>query len=148
MLAFLLVACGSSKSTVAITDRQDTVDLGYIEVEQDQFSGSASTQKINPQQYGASFSLADVLLRTPGVFVQGSGNNARAFIRGVTSGQFVREPLFVIDNIAVARSLSGMSFLNPNDIAKVTVLRGASATTLYGRRGMNGVILIKTKSGF
>lgn len=125
----------------------DRIPWIWTEVDKDQFTGSASTLTVDPEQYGATFSLADVLLRTPGVFVQGSGANARAFIRGVSTGQFAREPLFVVDNIAVAHSLSGMSFLNPNDIEKVTVLKGASATTLYGRRGMHGVILIKTKSG-
>lgn len=148
LLAMLLVSCGSPKSTVATSgDEQDTVDLGYTEVDKNQFAGSASTYEVDPERYGTNLTLSDILLRTPGVFVQGSGNNARAYIRGVSSGPFAREPLFVVDDIAVGRSLQSMTFLNPNDIDSVTVLKGASATTLYGRRGMNGVILIRTKTG-
>ena len=146
ILALLLTSCGSPKTTVAADEQQDTVDLGYTEVDKDQFTGSASTLIVDPEKYGNQFSLVDILLRAPGVFIQGSGTNARAYIRGST-GQLAREPLFVVNNVPIAQSLSEMSFLNPHDIARVTVLKGASATTLYGRRGMYGVILIRTRTG-
>lgn len=42
---------------------------------------------------------------------------------------------------------NGISDINPNDIASVTVLKGASATALYGNRAANGALIITTKSG-
>ena len=40
-----------------------------------------------------------------------------------------------------------ISTVNPNDIATIEVLKGASATALYGARGVNGVVVITTKRG-
>jgi TonB-dependent SusC/RagA subfamily outer membrane receptor len=44
-------------------------------------------------------------------------------------------------------AVSPISFLNPNDIESIDVLKDASATAIYGSRGANGVIIITTKSG-
>lgn len=94
-------------------------------------------------------------------------------VRGTTSLNGTNEPLYVIDGVplsgdATGRSTSGrpvagndfsstggsgnvavspISFLNPNDIESIDVLKDASATAIYGSRGANGVILITTKSG-
>jgi TonB-dependent SusC/RagA subfamily outer membrane receptor len=40
-----------------------------------------------------------------------------------------------------------LSFLNPNDIEKIEVLKDASATAIYGSRGANGVVIITTRKG-
>jgi TonB-dependent starch-binding outer membrane protein SusC len=68
---------------------------------------------------------------------------------GIRSGS---TPLFVIDGFALDNSGSGgalnpLTFLNPEDIAAIDVLKDASATAIYGARGANGVILITTKKG-
>ncbi|MBB3700725.1 SusC/RagA family TonB-linked outer membrane protein [Flammeovirga yaeyamensis] len=52
-------------------------------------------------------------------------------------------PLYVVDGILT----TNISFLNPNDIEKMDVLKDASATAIYGSRGANGVIIITTKKG-
>jgi TonB-dependent SusC/RagA subfamily outer membrane receptor len=44
-------------------------------------------------------------------------------------------------------SRNPLNSLNPNDIASINILKGASATAIYGARGANGVVLIKTKQG-
>src|SRR5690606_30242070 len=59
---------------------------------------------------------------------------------GYSSGQ---NPLFVVDGIFV----NDISFLNPADIAQMDILKDASATAIYGSRGTNGVVIIKTKTG-
>ena len=111
-----------------------------------------------------------------GVQVTSSGGQAgassRVIIRGASSFLGNNQPLFVIDGIPVDNSQtfgggqnnangtgtgdSPLFFggttnrgidLDPNTIASVSVLKGASATALYGSRAANGVILIKTKSG-
>lgn len=95
----------------------------------------------------------------------GIGSTSRIVIRGessLTSGN--NQPLFVIDGIPIdnntffhdAHSSSsiqeidygnGAADINPDDIASISVLKGANAAALYGSRGANGVILITTKTG-
>lgn len=70
-------------------------------------------------------------------------------IRGAASFSGGFQPLIVVDGQPIVGSNSatgGISFLDPNDIADVSVLKDASATALYGSRASNGVILITTKS--
>ncbi|MBT30407.1 MAG: SusC/RagA family TonB-linked outer membrane protein [Thalassobius sp.] len=76
-------------------------------------------------------------------------------IRGIGSINASSDPLYVIDGIPVvsgniaslATSTNTIAGLNPNDIESLTVLKDASATSIYGSRGANGVILITTKKG-
>ena len=59
------------------------------------------------------------------------------------------EPLLVIDNIPVqpGGTSHALASLDTRDIARVDVLKDASATAIYGSRGANGVLVIKTRSG-
>ncbi len=68
-----------------------------------------------------------------------------ANIRGIGSLSAGSEPLFVLDGVPTSSSVLGM--MNPDDIAEVTVLKGASATSIYGSRASNGVIFITSKRG-
>lgn len=92
----------------------------------------------------------------------GIGSSARVTIRGERSLNLNKnQPLFVVDGVPIANEFVGSSgrsnqeadygngagFVNPDDIASITVLKGASATALYGSRANNGVILITTKTG-
>ena len=56
-----------------------------------------------------------------------------------------RRPLFVIDGVDMGREAD--KNINPGDIKSISVLKGESATTLYGEDGKDGVILITTKAG-
>ena len=89
----------------------------------------------------------------------GPGSSARILLRGMASFN-ANSPLFVINGVPIdntkrgnagewggADQGDGISNLNPDDIASMTVLKGASASALYGARAANGVILITTKSG-
>jgi TonB-linked SusC/RagA family outer membrane protein len=70
------------------------------------------------------------------------GAKAVVRIRGVgTLGD--ASPLYVVDGML----LDDISFLSPNDIQSVEVLKDASATAIYGSRGANGVIIVTTKQG-
>ena len=67
-------------------------------------------------------------------------------IRGGSSIQGNNEPLYIIDGIPIEPGPNGsLTGINPNDIASIEVLKDAASTTLYGVRGANGVIIIKTK---
>lgn len=71
-----------------------------------------------------------------------SGANSTVRIRGMSSNS-TSDLLYVIDGIP--GSEYNFNKLNPDDISSVSVLKGASATSIYGSRGVNGVMLIATK---
>jgi TonB-dependent starch-binding outer membrane protein SusC len=81
----------------------------------------------------------------------GGGTNIR--IRGGTSVNASNDPLIVVDGIPLApggglsAGRNPLNFINPSDIARITVLKDASATAIYGARGANGVIIIETVAG-
>ena len=91
--------------------------------------------------------------------VSGTGTNIT--IRGYSSVTGSNQPLFVVDGVPFNSNTnqlndfgsggqttsSRMLDLDPNNIASVSVLKGLSATVLYGDQGRNGVILVTTKSG-
>lgn len=103
--------------------------------------------------------------KVPGVDISqtsglaGSGTNV--IIRGYSSITGSNQPLFVVDGVPFnsdtnndrgfdeGGSSASSRFLDidPNNIAEVSVLKGLSATVLYGEAGRNGVILITTKNG-
>ena len=78
-------------------------------------------------------------------------------IRGVSSITALNNPLIVVDGVPVINpdftgevqrsSFGGLSSINSKDIESITVLKDASATSAYGARGSNGVIVITTKKG-
>ncbi len=88
----------------------------------------------------------------------GPGASAKILLRGMLSFT-AGGPLFVINGVPMDNSQrgnagewggsdqgDGISNLNPDDIESMTVLKGSSASALYGTRASNGVILITTKS--
>ncbi len=96
--------------------------------------------------------------KIPGVQVvdnnePGGGLSIR--IRGTTSINASSEPLYVLDGVPLGTGSGGglsagrdpLNFLNPNDIASITVLRDASSASIYGSNAANGVVLIQTKIG-
>ena len=104
------------------------------------------------------------IINTPQQLLQGkvSGVNVTSVSGepGVTQGITIRgpggvrtgsTPLFVIDGLPMDNSVTGrgdpLSFINPQDIESMDVLKDASATAIYGARGANGVVIITTKKG-
>lgn len=84
-------------------------------------------------------SLADFLVRAPGVFVDGAGSNARVRLRG-------RAPLYVIDNVPVGFSYRDANALViPEDIDQIEVMNAVEAQGFYGSQGANGAIVIRTR---
>ena len=80
------------------------------------------------------------------------GSQQRITVRGPGGVRTGSTPLFVLDGLALDNSSTGgatnpLTFLNPQDIESIDVLKDASATAIYGSRGANGVILITTKKG-
>ena len=85
--------------------------------------------------------------KVPGVEVSRTATGDIAIrIRGGSSVFGNNDPLYVVDGIAVQPGEGGgLPGVNPYDIASIQVLKDATSTTMYGSRGANGVIVIKTK---
>ncbi|MBS0010726.1 MAG: TonB-dependent receptor plug domain-containing protein, partial [Bacteroidales bacterium] len=91
----------------------------------------------------------------------GPGGGSRIIIRGNNSITGNNQPLIVVDGIPIDDSGAnsggsvysstvvggGITDINPDDIASISVLKGPNAAALYGSRAGNGVLLITTKSG-
>jgi len=133
-----------------------------------------STQEVDGEQLAqtreANF-VNSLQGQVAGVQITGTqgaiGGASRVTIRGVNSFLGNNEPLFVVDGVPIsnenysdrnqARGFgttdqpydygNAAADINPADIESVNVLKGAAATALYGVRGANGVIVIKTKDG-
>ncbi|MDR0414224.1 MAG: SusC/RagA family TonB-linked outer membrane protein [Prevotellaceae bacterium] len=94
------------------------------------------------------------------------GASTSVIIRGISSINGNNQPLYVVDGVPLDNTSTnadasaggdplgaaydfgnGASMINPDDIASMTILKGAAATALYGSRAANGVIVITTRSG-
>ena len=102
--------------------------------------------------------------RAPGVNITNSsglaGSGTKINIRGTSTITGNSQPLWVVDGVPVNTSSNENNDFNdgnvtptrnldidPNNIESISILRGLSATTLYGSQGRNGVILVTTKTG-
>ncbi len=84
--------------------------------------------------------------RISGVTVsRAPGGGIMVRMGGPTSFYSGQSPLFVVDGVPVEVSGGTLSWLDPHDIEVIQALKDPSQTAIYGVRGANGVILIKTK---
>lgn len=127
---------------------EEVVAIGYGTMKKSDLTGAVTSVSAD-QLLKAPVSGLDQALqgRAAGVTVTtGSGQPGEAAtirIRGIGSAIGGNDPLYVVDGVIT----SDISFLAPNDIKSMEILKDASATAIYGSRGANGVILITTKSG-
>ena len=140
-MLFFGLACTSSRST----DYQGaTIDNGYQQVKARNTTGAVS--QINDPMITRT--LADHLRSVAGVTVSGEGAQARVRIRGgMNSFSSDTEPLFIVDGQSFNGFSQVYSAVNVPDIKTITVLKDESQTAIYGTRGMNGVIVIRTRVG-
>ncbi len=148
-----------------MTKLDEVVLIGYGSSSRKDLTGSIASLKSQDLET-TRVTSADELVqgRVSGlVLTQTSGQPGGASsirIRGTSSILAGNEPLYVIDGVIVESnssrlssgviegpSVNAMSSINPADIKSIDVLKDASATAIYGSRGANGVIIIKTKRG-
>jgi TonB-linked SusC/RagA family outer membrane protein len=112
---------------------------------------------------GPVSNMNDLLVgKAPGVQVlpgSTTGTGGRVRIRGNSSLSLSNNPIYVIDGVRMVSDVGSQAIgiggssptrvndLNPEDIESIDVVRGPSASTLYGTDAANGVIVIKTKRG-
>jgi TonB-dependent SusC/RagA subfamily outer membrane receptor len=75
-----------------------------------------------------------------------TGQGPRVRLRGMASARFTNDPLMVIDGLRLTGSTAtALADLPPEEVETIEVLKGPSATALYGTDGANGVIVVTTK---
>ncbi|MDC1106640.1 TonB-dependent receptor [Prolixibacteraceae bacterium] len=145
----------AGKSTINVSLASDAINVDEVMVvafgtaKKESFTGSAvkvSSEKIAMRQVSSVTNAIEG--SASGIRVTASsgqpGEDATIRIRGIGSLNASNDPLIVLDGIPYDGK---MSSINPSDIDSYTVLKDASASSLYGSRGANGVIVITTKSG-
>lgn len=139
---------------------QEVVVVGYGTLKKPEITGSISTVKA-PDIENKPFSSVDKMLQGQVAGLQSvatsgqPGASQAILIRGAGSISASTQPLWVIDGIPVnigdasrlQTTANLLSTLNPNDIESITVLKDASAQSIYGSRAANGVIVVTTKKG-
>ena len=128
---------------------QEVVVTGYGSVTKGSFAGSAQAidaeniEKKSPTEI--SKALAGEVAGVQVINTSGQpGTSATIRIRGIGSVNASTAPLYVVDGVTYDGDISS---IDPGDIASTTILKDATATSLYGSRGANGVIVITTKKG-
>lgn len=135
----------------------EVVVIGYGSVSKKEATGSVAVLSDSDFNGGRIVSSDELLTgKVAGLVITNNGGNPDSApnirIRGGASLNASNNPLIVIDGIPLdIVSPAGVSnpftLINPNDIASFSVLKDASATSIYGSRASNGVILISTKKG-
>lgn len=130
-----------------IVGLDEVVVIGYGTQKKSDLTGAVSSISSEDLENKAVNRLEQALAgRAAGVQITQStgqpGDNVTVRIRGIGTVNNA-DPLYVVDGLP----LRDISYLNPNDIASIEVLKDASAAAIYGARGANGVILVTTKEG-
>ncbi|PXY42700.1 SusC/RagA family TonB-linked outer membrane protein [Flavobacterium cheongpyeongense] len=143
---------GKSKVNVSLTEESNTltevVVVGYGTAKKSDVTGSISTiSAATITERNSTNPLEAIQGSTPGVQITSStgraGDGYNVVIRGKNSLLSDATPLYVVDGVPT----DNIDFLNPQDIARMDVLKDASSAAIYGSRGASGVIIITTKSG-
>jgi TonB-dependent SusC/RagA subfamily outer membrane receptor len=109
---------------------------------------SATTITADDIDHAPGLSLEELLVaRVPGLsLTRAPDGHLVIHIRGTSTLIGDEEPLFVLNGLPLETAVGGNLWsINPRDIEDIKVLRDAASTAMYGIRGANGVILIKTK---
>lgn len=133
--------------TILAQNLNDVVVIAYGTQKKETVTGAIASISTSEIKQSPAANLAVTLAgRLPGLTTIQStgepGNDATSLYlrgQGTTNGQ---TPLIMVDG--VERQLA---YIDPNEVASVTILKDASSTALFGVRGANGVILVTTKRG-
>ncbi|MBL1408273.1 SusC/RagA family TonB-linked outer membrane protein [Sphingobacterium faecale] len=133
----------------SVSDLEEVVVVGYGTVSKRDLTGSVSSVHTNDLKDIPSNSIESLLQgRAAGLQIvktsQDPGAGATVRIRGGSSLRGSNAPLIVVDGFPLGDA-GNLKQINPMDIVSVEVLKDASASSIYGSRGANGVIMITTK---
>lgn len=134
---------------------EDVVVTGFVSKNKETFTGSATELSgLELRQVSGTNLISAISALTPGMAMvqntsQGSNPNhtPELVLRGMSSfsnsGQQVNQPTIILDGTEI--SMQDLYDLDINEVDKITVLKDASATALYGSKAANGVIVITRK---
>ncbi|MEN5196975.1 SusC/RagA family TonB-linked outer membrane protein [Sphingobacterium faecium] len=129
-----------------LIDEVTVISTGYQKISKERATGSFSTidKELFNQQIGT-----DILSRLPAIANSMVMDNSRSasgqmMIRGLSTISGPKDPLIVVDNFPYDGDITN---INPNIVENITILKDASASSIWGARAANGVIVITTKSG-
>lgn len=124
---------------------EEVVVTAYAEQRRSDITGAVASVNMEGTSRQTTASVLQRLdAAVPGVTVDASGSpgsRSTVRIRGISSFQN-NDPLYIVDGTPVQDSY--INWLNPNDIESITVLKDASAASIYGARASNGVVVIET----
>ena len=149
------VATGSKTAINMIMEEEtigieEVVAIGYGTVKRKDFPGSIGSFKMEDSPASLlpnTNALESIKGNVAGVdigAVNEAGGDANILIRGQRSLKGSNYPLIILDDVIFPGSIND---INPNDIAKIDVLKDAVSAAVYGSRSANGVIIITTKKG-
>jgi len=128
-----------------------TINTGYQKLKPNEVNSSYVVigNKMLNQQTGTNIldrlnGVTSSLLVNVGKSNRNPQNNTHISIRGLSTINGPLDPLIVVDNFIYNGDINN---INPNDVESVTVLKDAAATSIWGARAGNGVIVISTKKG-
>lgn len=135
----------------ALNEINVAVSTGYQTISKERSAGSFS--KPDMQTVATRSTSMNILQRLdgqiPGLVINNSPSastdGSTFLIRGLNTIESSKNPLVVVDGMAV--DVSRISTINPQDVADITVLKDATAASIWGARASNGVIVITTKKG-
>lgn len=134
----MAASCGILKQDTGVVATENTYQIGYgVEVTDGNKVQAVGHVDVENQKETYKDIYNYIQGKVAGVVVQGG----KVYIRGINSINSGTDPLFVVDGTAV----EDISWINPHDVKSIDVLKDSSATSLYGVRGANGVIVITTK---
>ncbi|MCC9137888.1 SusC/RagA family TonB-linked outer membrane protein [Pontibacter silvestris] len=132
---------------MATNELEQVVVVGYGVQEKRDVTGSiASVEGEEIARQSSQNPVSSLQGKVAGVTITNNGQpgaSPQIRIRGTGSALGGSDPLYVVDGTFV----QDLSFLNPNDIESIEVLKDASSAAIYGIRAANGVVLVTTKRG-
>lgn len=132
----------------SIIGLDEVVAVGYGTVSKRDLTGSVGSLDADMvTEKGTTSPLESIQGAVAGVQISSStgriGDGFDIQIRGKNTMSDDSDPLYVVDGVIT----DGIDFLNPQDIARIDILKDASSTAIYGSRGTNGVVIVTTKQG-
>jgi TonB-dependent starch-binding outer membrane protein SusC len=124
-----------------------TVQVGYGSQDPRDVSAAVNSASGEKMRSNSPRTVADMIIgRFPGVEVRQLPNGSASIrIRGTRSFRSGEEPLIVVDGIPQHGGGQALMDLSPHDVESIEVLKDAAASSVFGSRGSNGVILISTR---
>lgn len=125
------------------------ISTGYQQLPKERSAGSFSTVTNEAiKNKSVSMNLIDRLEGlVPGLSINYGRSTDRFLMRGLTSINADKTPLFVVDGVPMNNVSSLTSLINPEDVESVNFLRDATASSIWGSAAANGVIVITTRKG-